>query len=114
MLSSGRLLDELVPSLVAEVGVSTMNAANFVIAAGQNPERLRTEGSFAALCRTSPVEASSGKHQRRRINQGGNRQANSAPHIAVLVRRCIKRALARRFHRLLVNDLSHRTEILSG
>jgi len=126
-----RLLDELVPSLMAEVGVSTMNAANLVIAAGQNPERLRTEGSFAALCGTSPVEASSGKHQRHRINQGGNRQANSALHIAVLIRaqrceetrsyierrteedksqreiwRCIKRALARRFHRLLVHDLS--------
>lgn len=127
-----RLLDELVPSLMAEVGVSTMNAANLVIAAGQNPERLRTEGSFAALCGTSPVEASSGKHQRHRINQGGNRQANSALHIAVLIRaqrcaetrayvarrteegksqreiwRCLKRALARRFHRLLVHDLSH-------
>lgn len=127
-----RLLDELVPSLMAEVGVSTMNAANLVIAAGQNPERLRSEASFAALCGTSPVEASSGKHQRHRINHGGNRQANSALHIAVLIRarrceetrayiarrteegrtqreiwRCIKRALARRFHRLLVHDLTN-------
>lgn len=126
-----RLLDELVPSLMAEVGVSTMNAAQLVIAAGQNPERLRSEGSFAALCGTSPVEASSGKHQRHRINQGGNRQANSALHIVVLIRasrceetrsyiarrteegrsqreiwRCLKRALARRFHRLLVRDLT--------
>lgn len=125
------LLEELVPSLLAEVGVSTMNAARLVIAAGQNPERLRSEGSFAALCGTSPVEASSGKHQRHRINRGGDRDANSALHIAVLVRssrceetqayiarrteegrsqreiwRCLKRALARRFHRLLIQDLT--------
>lgn len=125
------LLEELVPSLLAEVGISTMNAARLVIAAGQNPERLRSEGSFAALCGTSPVEASSGKHRRHRINRGGDRDANSALHIAVLVRstrceetqayiarrtaegrsqreiwRCLKRALARRFHRLLVQDLA--------
>lgn len=48
--------------------------------------RLRAEGSFAALYGTSPVEASSGKHQRHRINQGGNHLANSALHIAVLIR----------------------------
>ena len=119
------------PSLLAEVGISTMNAAQLVIAAGQNPERLRTEGSFAALCGTSPVDASSGKHTRHRINRGGNRNANSALHVAVLVRssrcektrayitrrtaegrsqretwRCLKRALARRFHRLLIHDLT--------
>jgi transposase len=125
------LLEELVPTLLAEVGISTMNAAQLVIAAGQNPERLRSEGSFAALCGASPVEASSGKNRRHRINRGGNRNANSALHIAVLIRasrceetrayiarrteegrsqreiwRCLKRALARRFHRLLVQDLT--------
>lgn len=40
--------------------------------------------SFAALCGVSPVEASSGKVQRHRLNRGGHRQANAALFRAVL------------------------------
>jgi transposase len=126
-----RLLQRLVPSLLNERGVGIDVAAKLVIAAGENPERLRTEASFAALCGSSPVEASSGKHAAHRLNQGGNRQANNALHTVVLhrarscqetktyierrraegktdraIRRCLKRSLARRFHRLLVHDLT--------
>jgi transposase len=126
-----RLLDELVPSLLAEPGVGIDVAAKLLIAAGQNPDRLGHEASFAALCGTSPVEASSGKHTAHRLNQGGNRQANNALHTVVLhrwrtcdetaayidrrrsegktdraIRRCLKRAVARRFHRLLIHDLA--------
>jgi len=126
-----QLLDELVPTLLSELGVGTDVAAKLVIAAGENPERLRTEGSFAALCGTSPVDASSGKQQRHRLNQGGNRQANNALHVVVLIRasrcpetrayiarrraqgktnreiwRCLKRSLARRFHHHLTHDLA--------
>ena len=94
------LLEQLVPSLLAELGVSAHVAAQLVIAAGQNPDRLRTEGSFAALCGTSPVQASSGKQHRHRANRGGNRQANSALHIVVLIRstRCeeIRRYIEKR------------------
>ena len=57
-----------------------------LIAAGDNPERLHSEASFAALCGVSPVEASSGKTQRRRLNRGGDRQANSALYSIVLSR----------------------------
>ena len=39
---------------------------------------MRSEASFAALCGTSPVEASSGATVRHRLNRGGNRQANNA------------------------------------
>ncbi|WP_371674690.1 IS110 family transposase [Streptomyces sp. NBC_00289] len=46
-------------------------------AAGDNPDRITDEASFAALCCVSPVEQSSGKAQRRRLNRGGNRQANA-------------------------------------
>jgi transposase len=42
------------------------------------PARLRTEASFAAPCGASPVDASSGKQRRHRLNRGGDRQANSA------------------------------------
>jgi transposase len=66
------------PQLLDHYGVGPDTASVLLIAAGDNPERLRSEASFAALCGVSPVEASSGKAQRRRLNQGGDRQANSA------------------------------------
>jgi len=47
---------------------------------------LASEGSFAALCGVSPVEKSSGKTQRRRLNRGGNRQANAALYRIVATR----------------------------
>jgi transposase len=46
--------------------------------AGDNPQRLRSEASFAALCGASPLPASSGKTQRHRLNRGGDRQGNTA------------------------------------
>jgi transposase len=49
-----------------------------IAAAGDNPGRIRTEAAYAALCGVSPVDCSSGKQQRHRLNQGGDRQANSA------------------------------------
>lgn len=66
------------PKLLELVGVGPDSAAVLLIAAGDNPERLTDEASFAALCGASPVEQSSGKTQRRRLNRGGNRQANAA------------------------------------
>jgi transposase len=38
------------------------------------------------LCGSSPINASSGKTNRHRLNRGGNRQANAALHRIVLVR----------------------------
>jgi len=66
------------PQLLDHYGVGPDTAAVLLIAAGDNPERLHSEASFAALCGVSPVEASSGKAQRRRLNRGGDRQANRA------------------------------------
>jgi len=62
----------------AKNGVGTRSAATLLVTAGDNPGRLRTEASFAALCGASPVDASSGKQRRHRLNRGGDRQANSA------------------------------------
>src|SRR5712692_8046300 len=87
---------------------------------------MASEASFAALAGTSPVEASSGKHQRHRLNRGGDRQLNWALHVIALQRvhhhaetaayyqrlldagkttkeakRCVKRALARHFYHQL-------------
>jgi transposase len=53
--------------LLTRCGVGPDNAAALLIAAGDNPDRLRSEASFAALCGVSPLEASSGKTSRRRL-----------------------------------------------
>ncbi|GHI02801.1 transposase [Streptomyces cellostaticus] len=53
---------------------------------GDNPERLSTEASFAALCGVSPLEYSSGGRSSRRLNHGGDRQANAALHRIVFTR----------------------------
>lgn len=67
-----------------EVGPNT--AAQLLITAGGNPERLRSEASFASLCGTAPVPASSGKTRRYRLSRGGDRAANRALHMIALVR----------------------------
>ena len=74
------------PKLRALLGVGPDSAAALLIAAGDNWQRLRSEAAFAALCGSSPVEASSGKTRRHRLNQGGDRQANAALHRIVIVR----------------------------
>jgi transposase len=77
-----RLIDELVrrtaPSLLDVYGVGTHTAAILLVAAGDNPDRLRSEAAFAHLCGVAPLPASSGKVTRHRLNPGGNRQANHA------------------------------------
>jgi transposase len=74
------------PKLRQLLGVGPDSAAALLIAAGDNPRRLRSEAAFAALCGSSPVEASSGKTVRHRLNRGGDRQANAALHRIVIVR----------------------------
>lgn len=65
------------PDLMTLSGVGTDTAA-LIVAAGDNPERLRNEATFAHLCGVSPLDASSGKQLRHRLNRGEDRQANSA------------------------------------
>jgi transposase len=55
-----------------------VTAALLLIAAGDHPERLRSEAAWAHLCATAPIPASSGKTTRHRLNPGGDRQANNA------------------------------------
>lgn len=80
------IVDQLAPDLVEKQGVGYESAAQLLITAGDNPDRLRSEASFAALCGVSPIPASSGKTQRHRLNRGGDRQANSALHIIAIGR----------------------------
>jgi transposase len=72
------LVRETAPALVARHGVGPDTAGALLVAAGDNPERLRSEASLASLCGVSPIEASSGRTNRHRLNRGGNRKANSA------------------------------------
>jgi transposase len=74
------------PALRAVLGVGPEVAAELLVCAGDNPARLGSEAAFAALCGTSPVEASSGKTRRHRLNRGGDRHANAALHRIVIVR----------------------------
>lgn len=68
------------PGLLALKGVGPVTAAQLLITAGDNPDRLRTSASFAALCGTSPIPVSSGRTDRHRLSRGGDRQANAALH----------------------------------
>ncbi len=74
------------PELLELQGVGPDVAAALMIAAGDNPERLRSEASFAALCGVSPLDCSSGRQHRHRLNRGGNRDANMALWRIVMVR----------------------------
>lgn len=74
----GPLVAETAPELVARVGIGTESASALLVAAGDNPGRLRNEATFAHLCGAAPVDASSGKNERHRLNRGGDRQANAA------------------------------------
>ncbi len=74
------------PDLLALFGVGPDTAASLLVTTGDNPERLRSEAALAHLCGVSPLQASSGKVTRHRLDRGGDRQANSALWRIVIVR----------------------------
>ena len=80
------LVKEAAPRLVGALGIGTDAASALLVTAGDNPERLRNEAAFAHLCGASPLEASSGKQERHRLNRTGDRQANSALWHIVITR----------------------------
>jgi transposase len=127
-------LDELIAPLVGRINprlteascVGTEIAAQLLVTAGENPERMKSEAAFAMLCGVAPLPASSGKTRRYRLNRGGDRAANCALHMAAISRlrvdprtrayaarrageglskkeilRCLKRYLARELYKLL-------------
>jgi transposase len=127
-----RLVAQVAPELVSLAGIGTDHAATLLMVAGDNPQRLRSEASFASLCGVSPIEASSGKVVRHRLNRGGNREANRALYMICLARmrrdrrtkeyvarrtqegkskreiiRCLKRYVAREVYRVLISCVSH-------
>jgi transposase len=88
-------LDELIvplvsshaPGLLALHGVGADTAATLLVAAGDHPERLRSEAAWAHLCGAAPIPASSGRTSGRyRLNSGGDRRANHALWRLVITR----------------------------
>jgi transposase len=125
-----RLTAQFAPALVAAHGIGPDTASTLLLAAGDNPHRLHSERSWAALLASNPVPASSGKTQRHRLNRGGDRNGNSALWRIVIVRmnsdprtkhyverrikeglskteiiRCLKRYVARETYDLLPKTL---------
>jgi transposase len=119
---------EAAPELISLPAIGTNHAATLLVVAGDNPERLKNEASFASLCGVSPIEASSGKVVRHWLNRGGSRDANRALHMICVVRmgrdrrtreyvarrsaegkskleimRCLKRYIAREVYHMLVS-----------
>jgi transposase len=80
------LIEQTAPHLLHLHGVGNTTAAQLLITVGGNPDRLHSEASFAALCGTAPVPASSGKTTRHRLSRGGDRRANNALHTIALAR----------------------------
>ena len=73
------IVAETAPDLLDVHGVGVRTAAVLLVAAGDNPERLRSEAAWANLCGVAPLPADTGKRPKRhRLNVGGNRQANHA------------------------------------
>lgn len=122
------LLEANAPALLGVEGCGTTTAAALVVAAGDNPGRLKGEAAFSMLCGVSPIPASSGKTERHRLNRGGNRQANWALYEIAIKRmaydertkryvarrtsegksrreaiRCLKRYIAREVYRVLMD-----------
>jgi len=82
----GPLINAAAPSLLDVYGVGIDVASILLVAAGDNSDRLKNEAAFARMCGVAPLEASSGKVVRHRLNRGGNRQANHALYQIILSR----------------------------
>jgi transposase len=127
----GELVPKAAPRTLGLVAIGIQHAGQLLVTAGDNPERLRGEASFAHLCGAAPIPASSGQTRRHRLHRGGDRDANCALHLAVVVRmrycprtrtyaerrtkeglskpeimRCVKRYLAREVYHAILADFA--------
>jgi transposase len=128
-----RIVADLAPGLTARAGIGPVSAAQSIVSFS-HPGRVRNDAAFAALAGTSPLEASSGRTSRHRLNRGGDRQLNKAIHTIAStrmrddprtrsyverrtaeglspseIRRCLKRYITRELYRYLNRAMSGRT-----
>ena len=124
------LVAQTAPTLTRRLAIGTQHAAQLLVTAGQNIDRLHSEAAFARLCGAAPVPISSGKTHRMRLHRGGDRQANRALHMIAVCRlrydprtrdyvarrtneglskkdilRCLKRFIAREVYHDLITDI---------
>jgi transposase len=129
------IVDELAPGLTDRHGIGPVSAAQAIVSFS-HPGRCRNDAAFAALAGASPLEASSGRTVRHRLNRGGDRALNRALHTIALtrmascprtrayvarrtaegktpreIRRCLKRYIARELYRTLTATMINRTMI---
>ncbi len=115
------------PALLDELGCGPLSAAT-LIGHTAGAERFASDAQFARMAGVAPIPVSSGKSHRHRLHRGGDRQLNHALHVIAITRsridpetrayltkkraegkshreamRCLKRHLARRFYRLLLD-----------
>ena len=127
-----RLTNRYAGQLRSRFGVGPNTAAILLSVAGDNPGRLKSEASLAALCGVNPLPASSGKTVRHRLNRGGSRAANNALWTIAMVRmrsdprtlayvkrrtseglttkeiqRCLKRYIVRELYPLITGELKN-------
>jgi transposase len=128
------LTTTVAPATTALHCVGPQTTAQLLTTAGDNPDRIATEASFARLCGVAPIPASSGNTTRQRLHRGGDRQANAALYRIVIVRmrhcertrayiarrtsegktkkeiiRCLKRYVAREVYATILADLTGTT-----
>ena len=128
----------MAPALLAQRGIGPITGAQVLIS-WSHPGRLRSEAAFAMLAGAAPIEASSGRVVRHRLNRGGDRQLNRALHTIVMIReryheptkryvtrrtaqgksereirRCLKRTVARQLYRLLARTTAAPAACASG
>ncbi|MCH7586042.1 MAG: IS110 family transposase [Acidobacteria bacterium] len=123
-----RVLPEVGDVLMRIQGIGLVGAAT-IIAHSAPISRFPTEGHYASYNGTAPLDASSGRQQRHRLNRWGNRTLNKTLHIAIVTQlaqhgdayryvsrritegktkteaiRAAKRHLSRRIYRTLKNN----------
>jgi transposase len=128
------IVDELAPGLTSQRGIGPVSAAQAIVSFS-HPGRCRNDAAFAALAGTSPLEASSGRTIRHRLNRGGDRALNRAIHTIAItrmrncpttrayvarrtaegktpreIRRCLKRYIARQLYRTLTTAMTSTAE----
>ena len=128
------------PQLLAEAGCGPLCAA-ILIGQTAGAARFPSDAEFARAAGVAPISVSSGRHDRHRLDRGGNRQLNRALHVIAITRgridpqtraylarkeaegksrieamRCLKRHLARHYHRLLLKPsaVAHRAPAMTG
>lgn len=127
----GVLTAKVAPTLIAAPQIGPHTAAQLLVTAAANIDRIGTDAKFARLCGVAPIPVSSGKTNRMRLHRGGDRQANRVLHMIVIGRlkndartrdymtrrqaeglskkdiiRCLKRYVAREVFQALKTDLT--------